>query len=55
MGGLAPGGPLRLRGLGLQPRVKTGAGDDDERFPHVVFAAPPSGSADYVAEVPPAE
>ena len=44
-------GPHRLRGLGLQPRTKAEAGD--ECFPHVVFAAPPSGSPDYVAEVLP--
>lgn len=39
----------RLRTLNIQPRTKDVAGT--EKFPFVVFAAPPSGSTDYVAEV----
>ncbi|KAK9902760.1 hypothetical protein WJX75_005123 [Coccomyxa subellipsoidea] len=39
----------RLRTLNIQPRTKDVAGT--ENFPFVVFAAPPSGSTDYVAEV----
>lgn len=39
----------RLRSLGLQPRTKEQA--DGTRYPFVLFAAPPSGSEDYAAEV----
>lgn len=39
----------RLRQLGLQPRKKADA--DGRKFPFVLFAAPPSGSEDYPAEV----
>eukprot|EP00740_Mantoniella_antarctica_P002151 CAMPEP_0181355388 /NCGR_PEP_ID=MMETSP1106-20121128/3871_1 /TAXON_ID=81844 /ORGANISM="Mantoniella antarctica, Strain SL-175" /LENGTH=364 /DNA_ID=CAMNT_0023468121 /DNA_START=91 /DNA_END=1182 /DNA_ORIENTATION=+ len=39
----------RLLSLGVMPRMKSGAGD--EQFPFVVFSAPPSGSDDYAAEV----
>lgn len=39
----------KLRSLGLQPRVKSEA--DDRKFPFVMFAAPPSGSEDYPAEI----
>ncbi|BDA51136.1 hypothetical protein COCOBI_18-0110 [Coccomyxa sp. Obi] len=39
----------RLRSLNIQPRTKDEAGS--EKFPFVVFSAPPSGSTDYVAEV----
>ena len=39
----------RLRSLGLQPRTKSAA--DGKKFPYVLFAAPPSGSEDYVGEV----
>lgn len=39
----------RLRDLGFEPRIKDAAGL--EQFPFVAFAAPPSGSPDYVAEV----
>ena len=39
----------RLVSLGVHPRVKAEAGD--EQFPFVVFSAPPSGSEDYEAEV----
>ncbi|EIE19832.1 hypothetical protein COCSUDRAFT_19021 [Coccomyxa subellipsoidea C-169] len=39
----------RLRKLNIAPRTKDAAGS--ERFPFVVFSAPPSGSADYVSEV----
>lgn len=39
----------RLRSLGLQPRVKGDA--DDRKFPFVMFAAPPSGTEDYPAEI----
>lgn len=39
----------RLESLGVYPRVKDSAGD--EQFPFVVFSAPPSGSEDYEAEV----
>jgi len=38
-----------LAALGLEPRTKAGAPAD--RFPFVLFAAPPSGSDDYAAEV----
>eukprot|EP00898_Chlorokybus_atmophyticus_P001899 jgi/Chlat1/270/Chrsp1S03156 len=40
----------RLRALGVIPRMKTAA-EGSERFPYVVFCAPPSGSTDYVGEV----
>ncbi|KAK9802050.1 hypothetical protein WJX73_006937 [Symbiochloris irregularis] len=39
----------RLQALGIRPRLKEGAGR--ERFPNVVFCAPPSGCDDYEAEV----
>ena len=39
----------------MKPRTKAEAGEAERKFPHVAFAAPPSGSADYVAEVLPAE
>jgi len=39
----------RLTALGIQPRVKAEA--DDRKYPFVCFAAPPSGSEDYPAEV----
>ena len=39
----------RLRALGLTPRTKVEA--DGRKFPFVAFAAPPSGSEDYAAEV----
>ena len=44
-----PAGYHRLRRLRFIPRVKDEAGT--QQFPFVVFAAPPSGSANYVAEV----
>lgn len=47
---LIPAQPVsRLRQLGLQPRTKADA--DGRKFPFVLFAAPPSGSEDYPAEV----
>ncbi|PSC68244.1 NAD(P)-binding domain [Micractinium conductrix] len=39
----------KLSALGISPRTKEGAGSGT--FPNVTFAAPPSGSADYVAEI----
>lgn len=39
----------RLLSIGVFPRLKEKAGD--ERYPFVVFSAPPSGSEDYAAEV----
>ncbi|KAK9814534.1 hypothetical protein WJX72_007487 [[Myrmecia] bisecta] len=41
----------RLKRIGIQPRVKAEAGD--EKYPYVIFCAPPSGSGDgeYVSEV----
>lgn len=39
----------RLLSIGMFPRLKEKAGD--ERYPFVVFSAPPSGSEDYAAEV----
>ncbi len=39
----------RLRQLGITPRTKAAA--DGTKFANVVFCAPPSGSADYPAEV----
>jgi hypothetical protein len=39
----------RLRNLGLDVRVKDDGGD--EKYSNVLFSAPPSGSADYPAEV----
>lgn len=47
----------RLRDAGLTPRVRpadfaaSAAGAKAEKFPFVLFAAPPSGSDDYAAEV----
>ena len=38
-----------MRALGLTPRTKSEA--DGHKFPFVAFAAPPSGSEDYAAEV----
>mmetsp|Transcript_40925 Transcript_40925/g.49667 ORF Transcript_40925/g.49667 Transcript_40925/m.49667 type:complete len:370 (+) Transcript_40925:234-1343(+) len=38
-----------LKDLGIVPRTKEEAGE--ERFPYVIFCAPPSGSTDYVGEV----
>jgi hypothetical protein len=42
--------PARLKSLGLTPRTRDQAGDS-RKFSHVLFAAPPSGSEDYPAEV----
>ncbi len=39
----------RLRGLGITPRTKAEAKKGD-RFSHVLFCAPPSGSTDYAGE-----
>jgi hypothetical protein len=36
--------------LGIMPRTKDAAATS-QRFPHVVFCAPPSGSADYLGEI----
>jgi hypothetical protein len=41
----------RLRKLGLTPRTREEAQSSQQRFPYVLFAAPPSGSEDYPAEV----
>ncbi|KAK3244369.1 hypothetical protein CYMTET_46014 [Cymbomonas tetramitiformis] len=38
-----------LQSLGFETRVKEEAGE--EKFPYVIFCAPPSGSENYVAEV----
>ena len=38
-----------LKSLGIQPRTKDSA--TNTKFSHVLFAAPPSGSADYPAEI----
>ena len=38
----------RLRTLGITPRTKADAAP--ERFSHVIFCAPPSGSDNYPAE-----
>jgi hypothetical protein len=40
----------RLQRLGITPRTREDAAAGG-RFPFVVFAAPPSGSADYVGEI----
>ncbi|KAI8465729.1 MAG: hypothetical protein J3K34DRAFT_525149 [Monoraphidium minutum] len=40
----------RLRKMGLTPRTRAEAADG-RKFPYVLFAAPPSGSDDYPAEV----
>jgi hypothetical protein len=42
----------RLAKLGISPVVKSEAGS--QKYPYVVFSAPPSGSQDYVGEVRPA-
>lgn len=39
----------RLRQMKIEPRTKEGS--NDRKFPYVLFSAPPSGSADYPAEV----
>ena len=39
----------RLLRTGIQPRLKQDAGP--EKFPYVLFSAPPSGSDDYPGEV----
>jgi hypothetical protein len=39
-----------LRTLGIVP-VTRNQQDGDDKFPFVVFSAPPSGSEDYVAEI----
>lgn len=39
----------RLINLGLEVRTKETAGD---KYPNVLFSAPPSGSEDYPKEVP---
>lgn len=39
----------RLQKMKIKPRVKDGAGS--QQYPYVLFSAPPSGSADYPAEV----
>ena len=39
----------RLLRMGIQPRLKQDAGS--EKFPYVLFSAPPSGSDDYPGEV----
>lgn len=36
--------------MGLTPRTRDQAADG-KKFPYVLFAAPPSGSEDYPAEV----
>lgn len=41
---------LRLQALGITPRTKDTA-PAGGRFPYVLFAAPPSGSEDYVGEI----
>jgi len=41
----------RLRALGFEPRTRAEAAGSSERFAHVLFCAPPSGSSDYAAEV----
>jgi hypothetical protein len=43
----------RLRAAGIAPRTKADAASSPERFPHVIFCAPPSGSTDYAGEVRP--
>lgn len=40
----------RLMSLGISPRVKSEA-SPSEKFPFVVFSAPPSGSEDYTGEI----
>lgn len=40
----------RLQSLGITPRTKDAA-PAGGRFPFVLFAAPPSGSEDYVGEI----
>jgi hypothetical protein len=40
----------RLQALGIAPRTKDAAAGGGT-FPNVLFAAPPSGSADYVGEI----
>lgn len=42
--------PRRLQSLGITPRTKDAA-PAGGRFPYVLFAAPPSGSEDYVGEI----
>jgi prephenate dehydrogenase len=39
----------RLEALGVTPRLAADAGS--RRFPHVLFAAPPSGSENFVGSV----
>lgn len=41
----------RLRSIGVRPVVKDLNDDAPQKFPYVVFCAPPSGSDDYAAEV----
>ncbi|GAQ92467.1 hypothetical protein KFL_010200030 [Klebsormidium nitens] len=41
----------RLRSIGVRPVVKDLDDDAPQKFPYVVFCAPPSGSEDYAAEV----
>ncbi|CAG9467744.1 unnamed protein product [Pedinophyceae sp. YPF-701] len=41
----------KLREMGLAARTREEAANSTEKFPFVLFSAPPSGSADYVAEV----
>lgn len=41
----------RLRALGLTPVTRDAAPAGTRRYPYVLFAAPPSGSADYPAAV----
>lgn len=45
----------KLRALGIAPRTnedaKRGNGKNPAKFPRVVFAAPPSGSTDFVADI----
>lgn len=39
-----------LKAAGIVPVVKDGP-HNTEKFPYVIFCAPPSGSSDYAAEV----
>ena len=41
----------RLRSLGLSPLTKGDLVPDGCKYRYVAFSAPPSGSADYLAEV----
>lgn len=41
----------KLKSLGIAPRTSEEAAGSSAKYPRVLFAAPPSGSADFVAEI----